>query len=393
MAWTLKQVAQWCGGAVRQEFEDTAVTGFVYDSREVTPGVLFAALPGAQTDGHSYVEQAVDAGAAAVMVMKPQRDDLPQIVVEDTETAMGEVAAAYRRHVDPKVVGITGSVGKTTTKEMTAAVLETSFRTAKSRGNLNSNIGLPFAVMEMPEDTEIAVLEMGMNHFGEMARLSAIARPNISVVTNIGTAHIEYLGSRDGILQAKMEILQGMTKNDCLVLCGDEPLLWNLREQDDKHKKYYFGVENPQCDVVAQDVRQMDGGMSFRVVGMGHQFEIFIPVEGIHAVYDAMAALTVGILCGVKAERMQLALSHFRNTGMRQEITEHAGMTIIADCYNAGPESMEAELNVLGDYKTDGRRIAVLGDMLELGNRSWAEHYRIGRIAAKKADLIFAYGT
>ena len=392
MSWTLKQLAHWCGGAVQPEFENVEITAITTDSKKAAKGSLFVALIGEKHNAHKFIPDALKAGASAVLVSEPQDAAIAQIVVDNTHDAYGALAAGYRTALEPVVVGITGSVGKTTTKEMTYAVLNTTYKTQKSEGNHNNDIGVPMSILELQEDTQYAVLEMGMNHFGEMAYLTSISRPNISVITNIGTSHIEYLGSRDGILQAKMEIVQGMSKKDVLVLNGDEPLLWNQREQS-KLKTYFFGVENPLCDVLAEDIQQLDGGMSFRVRGMGHQFEIFLPTDGIHAVYDALAAVTVGILCRVKPERMQQALSRFRNTGMRQEVSTVGNVTLIADCYNASPESMDAELNVLGSWNCTGRRIAVLGDMLELGNRSMAEHYRIGRIAAQKADMVYTYGS
>ena len=392
MQWTLGQLAAWCGGELKEEYAELAVTSVITDSRKIQPGCLFVALKGEKFDGHDYVEDAMAMGAAAVLVSRPVREGIPAVLVADTLRAFGSMAAGYRQMCDVQVVGVTGSVGKTTTKEMIAAILQTTFRTAKTEGNHNNNIGLPMTVLDMPEDTQTAVLEMGMNHFGEMAYLASIAKPDVAVITNIGTMHIEYLGSREGILKAKMEIMQGMRKKGVAVFNGDEPLLWNMREYEG-HKKYYYGVENPLCDLLAENIEQMDGGMSFRVRGMGHNFEMFIPMEGMHVVYDAMAAILVGLLYDVKAEKMQYALGHFQNTGMRQRVFEENGMTIIEDCYNAGPESMAAALTVLGDRPATGRRIAVLGDMLELGTRSQAEHYRIGRLAVSKADIIYAYGT
>ena len=392
MSWTLKQLAEWCGAELAPEYENTEITAVTIDSRKAGQGSLFIALRGENADGHDYAAAAEKAGAAAVLVERPVEVGIPQLMVKNTHDAFGAMAAGYRRSLGLKVVGVTGSVGKTSTKEMIASVLSSTCRTGKSEGNHNNDLGLPMSILDMDPQTEIAVLEMGMNHFGEMAYLTSIASPDIAVITNIGTVHIEFLGSREGILEAKMEIMQGMDKNGIAVFNGDEPLLWNLKDSEN-HRKYYYGIENPACDVIAEDIRQLDGGMSFRVNGLGHGFEVFVPVEGVHNVYNALAAITVGLLNGVKAEKIQYQLSNFRNTGMRQAITEEAGMTIINDCYNASPESMEAALNVLGDRPTEGRRIAVLGDMLELGARSMAEHYRIGRLAASKADLIYVYGT
>lgn len=388
---TLKQIADWCGGKVSARFEHLRVSRMQSDSRKVRSGDLFVALKGAKADGHDFAETAINHGAVAALVSRPISEKLPSIEVEDTLRAYGEIAAGYRKLTGVKVVGITGSVGKTTTKEMTASVLEAVYHTAKTEGNHNNNLGLPMTIMDMPENTEVAVLEMGMNHSGEMEYLSDIARPDLAIITNIGTMHIEHLGTREGILQAKLEIMRGMPDDGAGVFNGDEPLLWNIRAIG-KHKKYYYGIENHACDVTATDIVELDDGVRFVVHGFGQQFELFVPMLGRHAVYNALAATTVGLLLGVKPEQIQARFSSFHNTGMRQKIYVKNGVTIIEDCYNAGPESTEAALDVLAGIKTDGRRIAVLGDMLELGNRSAAEHYRIGRLAVGKADLLLTYG-
>ena len=388
---TLKQIADWCGGKVSARFEHLRVSRMQSDSRKVRSGDLFVALKGAKADGHDFAETAINHGAVAALVSRPISEKLPSIEVEDTLRAYGDIAAGYRKLTGVKVVGITGSVGKTTTKEMTASVLEAAYHTAKTEGNHNNNLGLPMTIMDMPENTEVAVLEMGMNHSGEMEYLSSIARPDLAIITNIGTMHIEHLGTREGILQAKLEIMRGMPDDGVGVFNGDEPLLWNIRAIG-KHKKYYYGIENHACDVTATDIVELDDGVRFVVHGFGQQFELFVPMLGRHAVYNALAATTVGLLLGVKPEQIQARFSSFHNTGMRQKIYVKNGVTIIEDCYNAGPESTEAALDVLAGIKTDGRRIAVLGDMLELGNRSAAEHYRIGRLAVGKADLLLTYG-
>ena len=388
---TLKQIADWCGGKVSARFEHLRVSRMQSDSRKVRSGDLFVALKGAKADGHDFAETAINHGAVAALVSRPISEKLPSIEVEDTLRAYGDIAAGYRKLTGVKVVGITGSVGKTTTKEMTASVLEAVYHTAKTEGNHNNNLGLPMTIMDMPENTEVAVLEMGMNHSGEMEYLSSIARPDLAIITNIGTMHIEHLGTREGILQAKLEIMRGMPDDGAGVFNGDEPLLWNIRAIG-KHKKYYYGIENHACDVTATDIVELDDGVRFVVHGFGQQFELFVPMLGRHAVYNALAATTVGLLLGVKPEQIQARFSSFHNTGMRQKIYVKNGVTIIEDCYNAGPESTEAALDVLAGIKTDGRRIAVLGDMLELGNRSAAEHYRIGRLAVGKADLLLTYG-
>ena len=337
---TLKQLAAWCGGEIHPDGADAAVTGTQIDSRLIRKGDLFVAIPGEKVDGHDFISKAREAGAAAALVSRVVDDPLPQILVVDTVLAYGDIARAYREAAGVDVVAITGSVGKTTTKEMIACVLAGKYRVSKTQGNHNNNLGLPITIFEMPADTQEAVLELGMNHFGEMHYLTTIAKPNIVVITNIGTMHIEHLGTREGILKAKLEIMDGIQDDGVAVFNGDEPLLWNLREG--KHRRIYFGIENDQCDVVAEDVRQMDGGMYFVVRGMGQRFHVYVPQEGQHTVYNALAAIAVGLLRGVSPETIQYQLGIFHNTGMRQRIFEEKGFTIIEDCYNAGPESMEA---------------------------------------------------
>lgn len=315
--------------------------------------------------------------------------DYPAIVVPDVRLALGEIARQERLRLGMKVVGITGSVGKSTTKEMVAAVLEGTYRVAKTPANHNNDIGMPMAILSMPEDTQVAVVEMGMNHFREIAYLTEIARPELAVVVNIGTMHIEFLGSREGILKAKMEIQEGMPENGTLYLNGDDALLWRCQGTT-VIPVQYFGVENDQSQVQALDVQEQPGGVSFRVKTPRGDFSVNLPVEGLHYVHDALAAVSVGLGLDVPLDKIREGLESFQNMEGRQEILEVKGYTIIKDCYNAGPESMAAALRVL--HNRPGRHVAVLGDMLELGFASAAEHYKVGRIAAEQADLLFAYG-
>lgn len=383
---TLKQAAVWCGGWVDPKYEDIEFLGANNDTRKIEPGQLFVVLQGAR-DGHDFIPQAMKNGAAAVLCSR-QVGDYPAIVVEDPRIALGEIARQERRRIGFKAVGITGSVGKSTTKEMTATLLESTYRTAKTPVNHNNDIGMPMAILAMPEDTEVAVLEMGMNHFREMAYLSSIAHPDLAVIVNIGSMHIEHLGSLEGICRAKLEILEGMDEDGLLLLNGDDTMLRNHVKQP-KQKITYFGTQEA-CAVRAEEVREEDGMIRFTVVGKGLRFPVELALEGLHFVPDALAAITVALQLGVPVARIQERLAMFQNMAGRQEIYQAGPYTIISDCYNAGPESMVAALAVLGNRP--GRKIAVLGDMLELGDCAWAEHYRIGRIAAEKADLIFSYG-
>lgn len=383
---TLEQAAAWCGGSIDPKYKDVTFLGASNDTRSLKKGQLFVALQG-QRDGHDFIPAAVEKGAAAVLCA--HRDgDYPAIVVADPRTALGDIARGERNRLNMKVVGITGSVGKSTTKEMVSCVLETTYRTGKSPANHNNDIGLPMAILALPDDTQVAVLEMGMNHFREMAYLSRIAQPDIAVIVNIGTMHIEHLGSQEGILRAKLEILEGMKPEGTILLNGDDPLLWNARKHINRCG--YFGVVNEDVVVHGSNVIADRGFVGFRVDYRDISFPVELPVEGVHYVDDALAAICVGISLGVRPEDIQQSLSQFQNMAGRQEIVKTKDYTIIKDCYNAGPESMAAALNVLGNQS--GRRIAVLGDMLELGVCTQAEHYRVGRIAAEKADFLLAYG-
>ena len=384
---TLQQAAQWCGGWIDPKYKEVAFLGANNDSRKVENGQLFIALKG-ERDGHAYIPDALRNGAAAVLCQHCD-GDYPAIVVEDTRIALGQIARGERERLGMKVVGVTGSVGKSTTKEMVAAVLESHYRVAKTPANHNNDIGMPMAILSMPEDTEVAVLEMGMNHFREIAYLSEIGKPDIAVIINIGSMHIEHLGSMEGILQAKLEILEGMAPEGRVVLNGDDSLLWNLHKT--LHRKtIFFGARNPDCNVLGKNVSQEASRLTFVAKAGPVEFPVQLALEGEHFVNDALAAVAVGLEMNVPPVKIQENLSQFRNMAGRQEIYEKNGYTIIQDCYNAGPESMAAALTVLGNRP--GRHVAVLGDMLELGVCTGAEHYKIGRIAAEKADVLLAYG-
>lgn len=383
---TLKQAAAWCGGFVEEKYENVEFFGANNDTRVLQPGQLFIVLRGAR-DGHDFIPAAMEKGAAAVLCSR-KVGDYPAIYVNDPRKALGDIAREEIARIGMKVVGITGSVGKSTTKEMIAAVLEGAYRVRKTPANHNNDIGMPMAVLAMPEDTEVAVLEMGMNHFGEIEYLSQIAKPDVAVIINIGTMHIEFLGSQEGIRKAKMEIVEGMTPQGMLLLNGDDTLLRHL-DKEPKQRITYFG-QSEGCAVRGSEVKQDGDVLRFRVAAGRLDFPVEMALEGEHFVNDALAAVTVGLKMTVPHEKIREQLARFRNISGRQETFQAAGCTIIKDCYNAGPESMVAALSVLGNKP--GRRIAVLGDMLELGDCAQAEHYKIGRIAAEKADMVFAYG-
>ena len=381
---TLRQAAQWCGGYVAPEFENVTFYGANMDSRKLLPSQLFIALEGAR-DGHDFIDMAFEKGAAAVLCKRcsPHR---PAIVVDDPRIALGRIAAGELDRIGMKKVGVTGSVGKSTTKEMIACVLEGDYRVSKTPANFNNDLGMPMAILSMPEQTKVAVLEMGMSHFGEIAYLSRLARPDAAVIINVGVMHMENLGSRQGILQAKLEILEGMGSDGRLFLNGDNDM---LRSWTPDREVGWFG-ESEGCQVRAVDVELGADFVRYNVRWGGEDFAIRLPLEGAHYVADSLAAVSVGLHMGVSPVHIAERLANFRTMEGRQEIYEAKGFTIIQDCYNAGPESMEAALNVLA--RRSGKRIAVLGDMLEPGECAPDAHRTVGAIAAKNADLILAYG-
>lgn len=383
---TLEQAAAWCGGRIDPKYKDVTFYGASNDTRNMKGGELFVALQGAR-DGHEFIPAALEKNAAAVLCSHCD-GDYPAIVVEDPRAALGAIARGERNRLGVKVVGVTGSVGKSTTKEMIASILETTFRTGKTPVNHNNDIGMPMAILAMPEQTEVAVLEMGMNHFREMAHLSSIAQPDVAVIVNIGTMHIEHLGSQEGILQAKLEILEGLRPDGEVVLNADDRMLWKVRRVSKPCT--WFATMNPEAQVRGSEIRMEGGQTGFHVETADAQFDVSIPVEGNHFVPDALAAITVGLRMGVTPEHIVQGLARFQNMSGRQEMIHTDRFLIIKDCYNAGPESMDAALQVLGNQK--GRKIAVLGEMLELGVNAQAEHYRVGRIAAERADYLLAYG-
>ena len=384
---TLRQAAEWCGGRIDPQFAEVEFFGANMDSRNIQPGQLFVALEGVR-DGHDFIPMAMEKGAAAVLCKRCDAD-IPAIIVDDPRLALGKIAHGERKRIGMKVVGVTGSVGKSTTKEMIACVLEGSYKVSKTPANHNNDIGMPMAILAMEEDTTVAVLEMGMNHFREIAYLTNIAEPDLAVIVNIGTMHIENLGSQEGILRAKLEIAEGMAPDAPLLLNGDDAYLRTAGEKVGLPITYFTWKQDDGA-VRGLDVQQTSECLSFRVVLGQDSFQLELPLEGEHYVLDALAAVSVGLAMGVKPEQIQQRLADFRNLAGRQEILNVGSYTVIKDCYNAGPESMAAALRVLG--RKPGRHVAVLGDMLELGKRTQAEHYRVGRIAAENADIVLAYG-
>lgn len=388
MELTLKKIANALGTTLES---DKIIKRISLDSRDIDGNTLFFAIKGERFDAHDFAQQVSESGAAALVCHKKVDVSCPVIYVDDTKSALLKLSSYYRNKFgDLILIGLTGSVGKTTTKEMTACVMEQKYKTLKTEGNFNNEIGMPKTLFRLEEDTECAVIEMGMSEFGEISALSNTAKPNCAIISNIGVSHIENLGSRDGIFKAKLEMLEGLKKGSPLVLNGDDDKLSTVKNDD--FNVLFFGIENENCDVRAIDIKEGDLHTDFTVVCKDGKQNVTLPTVGIHNVYNALAAITVGLCFGVTLEQAANGLKDYVPSGMRQRIKKLGNITFIEDCYNASPDSQRAALNSLCTV-ANGRRIAVVGDMLELGSYSETAHRQVGEYAAeKKIDMLYTLG-
>lgn len=361
------------------------------DSRDVDENTLFFCIKGERFDGHDFINDVAEKGVGAIVSHKKTVCKAPVIYVEDTKQAFLDFASYYRCSFDDLlVVGLTGSVGKTTTKEMVACVLAQKGETLKTEGNLNNEIGVPRTLFRLEKSTKNAVIEMGMDGAGQISDLTNCAKPDCGIITNVGVSHIENLGSREGILNAKLEILEGLPKGAPLFLNGDNDMLSTVRNDD--YELVFFGIENKNCDVLAEEITEIGLTTEFVAVKGDIRQKIIIPTVGIHNVYDALTAFAVGLEYGVSPQKIADGLLSYTPSGMRQRIKEIGGITVIEDCYNASPDSQKAGLNSLCKI-AKGRKIAVLGDMLELGDYSETAHRDVGKYAAEsKVDILYTCG-
>ena len=367
---------------------DATFTSVFTDSRHPVDGGLFIAIKGSSFDGHNFVNK-MGENVAGVMVRNDFKTNLPAIYVEDTIEAMLRLSAFYRSQFDIPIVGLTGSVGKTTTKDMIYCVLSEKFNALKTLGNLNNNIGMPQTLFRLNNETQAAVIEMGMNHKGEISELSKALRPTIGVITSVGTAHIENLGSRENILKAKLEILDGMEKGSTLILNGDNDMLRNVYYND--YNIIRTGITDVNADVTAYDIVSDECGVSFTIQAFDESADAKLCVPGHHNIYNALSAVAVGHSLGISLDEAVRGLAKYNPEGLRQNIVREDGITKIIDCYNSNPESAKAALDVLADMP--GRKIAVLGDMLELGTFSKMSHAEVGyHAAARQIDILYTYG-
>lgn len=390
---TLQNITSACRGTYHGSTSllTKEVAGIEIDSRKIAADYLFIPIKGAKVDGHDFIPQVMKAGALCTLSEHELPDaDFPYILVDSCEQAMKDLAEFYRDSLDIKVVGITGSVGKTSTKEMIASVLEQKYKVWKTAGNFNNEIGLPLTIFGIREEHEIAVLEMGINHFGEMHRLAKMAKPDICVITNIGWCHLEALGDRDGILKAKTEVFDHLQPEATVILNGDDDKLSTVREVQGRSPLFFGCSDTMTC--YADPVQNLGlKGTSLTIHLPGKVLNATVHIPGSHMVYNALAGALVGHTLGLTADEIAAGIEKLVPVSGRNNMVETDTFTIIDDCYNANPVSMKASLDVLS-YAL-GRTVAILGDMGELGETEKELHREVGIYAGERnLSLICCVG-
>jgi UDP-N-acetylmuramoyl-tripeptide--D-alanyl-D-alanine ligase len=387
---TINEIIKACGGIFTgdEKLLDSSVCGIETDSRELKPGYLFIPIRGEKFDGHDFIEKAFEMGALITLSEK-DIGDYPHIKVASTFKALKDIAEYYRGLFDVKVVAVTGSVGKTTTKEMLHSVLSQKYNVLKSQKNYNNEIGVPLTLFNLSDEHEIAVIEMGMNHFGEIQRLSKTARPDICVITNIGHSHVGHLESREGIFKAKSEIFKYIKKGGIAVLNGDDDLLCTVKSDD--FDTFFYGYNKGNDVQVTACEPHSFSGSSCELTYNDEVFEFEIKMPGAHMAYAAAAAYCIGKKLGLEGAMLRKGIAEFVPVGNRMEIIDTPNITILNDVYNASPESVKAAIEVL--LMAKGRKVCVLGDMFELGDMSDKLHSEIGMYAAECGmDILLCAG-
>lgn len=381
---TLEAIANACGGKLNASSSDRTkeVKGVVLDSRKVEKDFLFIATVGERVDGHDFITEVFEKGALCVICEKePEAKEKAYILVENSFVALMEIAAYYRTQIKAKVIGITGSVGKTTTKEFIASVLAERFKVLKTEGNYNNEVGLPLTILQIRDEHEVAVLELGISHFGEMERMAAAARPDISVMTNIGQCHLEFLGNREGVLKAKSEMLSYMTIDGVLCSNGDDDMLITIKKPQADHQ-LHFGIGTHNQIYAKNIVNKGLFGTACTIHTPIEEFDVVIPLPGQHMIYNACAAASVAHVLGLSGDEIKAGIEKVVGIRGRSNIISTSKYTLIDDCYNANPVSMKAALDLLAMANT--RKVAILGDMGELGEDSAKMHANVGEYAAAR---------
>ena len=395
---TVKEILNVTKGTLVYGNEEEICESFIKDTKVVNAWDVFVGFKGDTRDGGIFYKQALELGAKGCIINKTANEEIEEIegkflvTVEDTVEAIQNIAKLKRSKYDIPVVAITGSVGKTSTKDIVSGVVGEGFDVLKTQGNMNNHIGLPMTILGLRDHTAM-VVEMGMNHLGEISVLTNIAKPTIAVITNVGTAHIGNLGSRENILKAKLEILEGLREDGKLVINNDNDMLHNwYEEQESNNNIITYGIHN-NSDIMAKNIEYKESSSSYILEQNAEQTSIKVPVGGEAFVYNSLAAISVGKILGIDIEKIKLGIQKFELTQMRLDVQKSKnGYTIINDCYNANYDSMKAAIEYL--KSTSGaRKIAVLGDMLELGEFSKKLHEDVGReVVNNKIDVLIVVG-
>lgn len=386
---TLREIANSCGGKLFGD-ENVTVTSIVTDSRQISAGSMFAAIKGERVDGHKFIAQCIDAGAVCALCEEKPDTDCAYILVESTLVALKMIAQYYRSTFAIPFIGITGSVGKTSTKEMIYAVLSQKFNVHKTQGNFNNELGVPLTIFGLEQEHEIAVIEMGISDFTEMTRLANIVRPDVSVITNIGCCHLENLKDRDGVLKAKTEMLQFLSNDGKMFFCGDDDKLFTVKEHNGI-KTIFYGFDNHN-DYKAEIIKtDLEKGIECKLHLKSGVVSATVPSVESHMVANALCAAALGEHLGLSIEQIRQGVESYKTVGSRSNIIRKKSITIIDDCYNANPTSVKASVDTLAKFS--GRRVAVIGDMKELGTNEKTLHFDTGKyIADKGIDVVVAVG-
>jgi UDP-N-acetylmuramoyl-tripeptide--D-alanyl-D-alanine ligase len=390
----LDEVLSAAGGVLVHGDPHQVVTGVCTDSRQVKPGDLFIALKGERFNGHEFLTTAAHMGAVALVVMddSPMITGIAMIKVADTLKALGDIAHFHRRRFPVPVIAITGSNGKTTTKDLLASVLGQELTLVKTEGNFNNEIGLPLTLLKMDSQTEAVVVEMGMRGLGQIQNLAGFAEPMIGLVTNVGFTHLELLKTQENIAKAKTELIESLPVNGLAILNGDDPLVREMNRST-QARRVFYGIDAPDLDYQAGMIEMNESGSRFRVDFKNGSLELTLPIPGRHNILNAVAAVAVAKELGISNQSIQNGLAEPLLSGKRLHIFEKNGYRLIDDTYNASPASVKAALDVLKSMDSGTRKIAVLADMLEMGPTSIEMHHSIGTYAAEAGvDRLFAYG-